>query len=95
MPEPIDMAEYIASARRYIEPRLDDMPPPVCKWALPVLAQWSPDLLKAVNLYVILDVMRTQLLKTEAKFSDAKDKLGDADSYELKRVMALIQELKD
>ena len=95
MPEPIDMAEYIASARRYIEPRLDDMPPLVCKWALPVLAQWSPDLERAVSLYVTLDVMRTQLHKTEAKFSEAKGKLGDADSYELKRVMTLIKELND
>ena len=95
MPDPMDMADFIESTRRYIEPRLDDMPPPVCKWALPVLAQWSPDLLKAVNLYVILDVMRTQMHKTEAKFSDAKGKLGDADSYELKRVMAVIQELRD
>ena len=95
MPEPMDMAEYIARTRRYVEPRLDDIPPPVSKWALPVLAQWSPELERAVSLYVILDVMRTQLLKTEAKFSDAKDKLEDADSYELKRVMVLIQELKD
>lgn len=89
--EPEDMAEYISRTRRYIEPRLDDIPMP---WAPrhPELPSWSPDLERAISLYVILDVLRTQLLKTEVKFHNAKDKLGDADHYELKRVMDLIEE---
>lgn len=95
MPEPMDMAEYIARTRRYIEPRLDDIPSPVNQWALPVLAQWSPDLERAVSLYIISDVMRTQLYKNEDKFQHTKDKLGNADLYELKRIMTLIKELSD
>ena len=92
MPEPMDMAEYIARTRRYVEPRLDDIPPPVSKWALPVLAQWSPELERAVSLYIIIDVMRTQLHKTEDKFQHLRDKMGNADIYELKRIMALIED---
>ena len=92
MPEPMDMAEYIARTRRYVEPHLDDIPPPVSKWALPVLAQWSPELERAVSLYIIIDVMRTQLHKTEDKFQHLRDKMGNADIYELKRIMALIED---
>jgi len=92
MPEPMDMAEYIARTRRYVEPRLDDIPPPVSNWALPVLAQWSPELERAVSLYIIIDVMRTQLHKTEDKFQHIRDKMGNADIYELKRIMALIED---
>jgi len=32
------------------------------------------------------------VLKTELKFQGAKDKLNNADIYELKRVMALIED---
>ena len=92
MPEPMDMAEYIARTRRYVEPRLDDIPPPVSKWALPVLAQWSPERGRAVSIYIIIDVMRTQLHKTEDKFQHLRDKMGNADIYELKRIMALIED---
>jgi len=89
MPEhtPMDMPEYIARTRRYIEPRLDDIPMPVSQFA-----QWSPELERAVSLYVIIDVMRTQLHKTEDKFQHIRDKMGNADLYELKRIMALIED---
>jgi hypothetical protein len=40
-------------------------------------------------------VMRTQLYKNEDKFQHTKDKLGNADLYELKRIMTLIKELSD
>jgi len=95
MPEQMDMAEYIARTRRYIEPRLDDIPSPLNQAELPILAQWSPDLERAVSLYIISDVMRTQLHKTEDKFQHIKDKMGNTDLYELKRIMALVKELSD
>ena len=89
--EPDDMAGYIARTRRYIEPRLDDIP---MAWAPqhPEVPAWSPDLERAVSLYVIIDVMRTQLHKTEDKFQHIRDKMGNADLYELKRIMALIED---
>ena len=91
MPEPMDMPEYIARTRRYIEPRLDDIPMPWAPQHQEVPA-WSPDLERAVSIYIILDVIRTQVLKTELKFQVAKDKLNDGDQYELKRVMAQIED---
>ena len=89
--EPEDMVEYIARTRRYIEPRLDDIP---MAWGPQhqEVPAWSPDLERAISLYIISDVIRTQLHKTEDKFQHAKDKLGNADIYELKRIMALIKE---
>ena len=93
MPEPMDMPEYIARTRRYIEPRMDDVPRPWSKLTRPnAVPQWSPDLERAVSLYIISDVMRTQLYKNEDKFQHTKDKLGNADLYELKRIMALIED---
>ena len=93
MPEPMDMPEYIARTRRYIEPRLDDIPLPWSKLTRPnAVPQWSPELERAVSIYIILDVIRTQVLKTELKFQVAKDKLNDGDQYELKRVMAQIED---
>ena len=87
---PMDMPEYIARTRRYIEPRLNDIPMP---WSKPKsVPHWSPDLERAVSLYIISDVMRTQLYKNEDKFQHTKDKLGNADLYELKRIMALIED---
>ena len=95
MPEPMDMAEYISLTRRFVEPRLDDIPLPLGQTALPVLGQWSPDLERAISLYIILNVVRTQFHKTEDKFKQVKDGLNDADHYELKRVMTLIEDLID
>ena len=89
--EPEDMVEYIARTRRYIEPRLDDIPMPWAPQHQEVPA-WSPDLERAVSIYIILDVIRTQVLKTELKFQAAKDKMNNADLYELKRVMAQIED---
>ena len=90
---PMDMPEYIARTRRYIEPRMNDVPMPWSKLTGPnAVPHWSPDLERAVSIYIILDVIRTQVLKTELKFHNAKDKLGDADHYELKRIMALIED---
>ena len=88
---PMDMPEYIARTRRYIEPRLDDIP---MAWRPqhPEVPAWSPDLERAVSIYIILDVIRTQVLKTELKFQAAKDKMNNADLYELKRVMAQIED---
>ena len=87
---PMDMPEYIARTRRYMEPRMNDVPMPWSKSK--AVAHWSPDLERAVSIYIILDVIRTQVLKTELKFQGAKDKLNNADHYELKRVMALIED---
>ena len=88
---PMDMPEYIARTRRYIEPRLDDIPMPWAPQHQEVPA-WSPDLERAVSIYIILDVIRTQVLKTELKFQAAKDKMNNADLYELKRVMAQVED---
>ena len=91
MHEPEDMATYILRTRTYVTSRLDDVPT-ATRFDLPTLPQWGPDLERAVSLYVILNVVRTQLHKTEDKFQGAKDKLNNADHYELKRVMALIED---
>ena len=89
----MDMAEYISRTSRYIEPRIDDVPMPWSKLTRPnAVPHWSPDLERAVSIYIILDVIRTQVLKTELKFQVAKDKLNDGDLYELKRVMAQIED---